>query len=202
MAHRIPGSPLTVKARLHRPGEGKRNILQEMRDFVMHGLVMRQLSLWEPSKGHDSAPLVKLMPSALSSREPSPGEKIISLFSDPLEYSFTQRRMTGFMAKTVACLLLFGSILTPGSPGEKAQQGKESQAAMKHQAEISDCPLSFRFAEKAYAAVDCVSTSDSHTFELVKSLNHTNSSYTHQNSTPHTNSHTNSNPGPMPGPPP
>ena len=149
-------------------------------------------------------------------------DRLISLWKLPMELSLTPVP-SRFLIRTAAFVIILGGLLNGGSaqvgdsdtgPAPRKEKGSfppcswddfrgRSTSLTPHGVNITECPLSIRFAGKAYAAIDCITSSDVHTFNLThdahsNSAGHNNHSNTgHSESEPghsqtdHSNSHSN-----------
>ncbi|MHC9541244.1 MAG: hypothetical protein AB9903_17205 [Vulcanimicrobiota bacterium] len=149
-------------------------------------------------------------------------DRLASLWKLPMELSLTPVP-SRFLIRTAAFIIILGGLLNGGSarvgdsdagPAPRKEKGSfppcswddfRGRNTSPHGIKITECPLSIRLAGKAYAAIDCITSSDVHTFNLTHDAhsnsdgvnNHTNSGHSNtdpdHNQSDHTNSDGHSN---------
>ncbi|MGV8124105.1 MAG: hypothetical protein AB2L14_30535 [Candidatus Xenobiia bacterium LiM19] len=225
-SHSLPGGSLTIRVSL---SENRRKSLPAR--FLRYWYINMKQKEYEISEF--PAPAVITL-SRCPVRLAKAGflDRLISLWKLPMELSLTPVPCR-FLIKTAAFVIILGGLLNGGSaqvgdsdPGPAPRKEKGSFPPCSwddfrgrgtnltpHAVNITECPLSIRLAGKAYAAIDCITSTDVHTFNLTHDShsnsaghnNHGNSSHTdtpgEHNNTDHSNSstttHTNS-PPPIP----
>jgi len=160
-------------------------------------------------------------------------DRLASLWRFPMELSLTPVT-SRFLIRTAAFIIILGGLLNGGTarvgdsdadPLPRKEKGSfppcswddfrgRNASLTPHAVNITECPLSIRLAGKAYAAIDCITGGDVHTFNLTHDTHsnsdgvdsHTNNDHgnhgNHGNHSNHTNSHSNHSNTPPPPPPP
>jgi hypothetical protein len=202
-SHSLPGGNLLVKARLSENKERNRRF-----SLVRHWFISRRQREYEISE-YPAPALVTLSKNPARIAKAGLLDRLSAFGRLPMELSLTP--LSGpcrFLVKTAAFIILLGGLLNGGSAkvdnssleqAPKKEKGSfppyswddfcgRSTGMSPHAVNISDCPMSISLGGKAYAAVDCLTGSDVHTFRLRTDAHSNSSGHGNHSNVAHTNS--------------